>query len=566
MLPAPPPGSGEPRAWTVPAILLVVALPPIALAPILARGFPAGHDWLFELVRVAEFGHAVADGQTWPLWAPNLYGGLGSPIFLFYAPLFSWLGHALSRLTGTVPSGAVAALLAASWCGAAGAYRLAWELGRGEHRRTVAALSLGFFGLHPYLLGNVYARNACAEFLALEIAPWVLLGVVLLQRGDPRGAPLAAAALAAVVLAHNLTALVACGAVVLLAAIVAASTRDVGTLRGSLVAASAGLGLSSPFWLPALVWSGGVRLAELTTGKFDFRGQFQEAGALLAWPPPFWSPGASTLLVLAAMIGALLRRGTSGALERALLVGALAGSGVAVALQSSGSRFVWEIAPLLPLFQFPWRFNGALALATLLGTPLALSPLLAGIARRGLRRLLVGALLAAVLAGALPHLTGFEPVPVDALRPALSPDGIRNRALAATVGDEYLPRTASRVLAQARIEMPHPVLATSPGLAVASAEVRGHRLRLSTDSRSGGLVVLARWYHPLWRATAGGRELPVSAGPQGCLRVDLPGGRDTLDVRLASPRSRSVGVALAAASALALAARGLLHCRRRVGR
>ncbi len=45
----------------------------ISCAPLIAGGFPLGHDWTFELARVAEFSHALEEGQFPPHWAPNLY-------------------------------------------------------------------------------------------------------------------------------------------------------------------------------------------------------------------------------------------------------------------------------------------------------------------------------------------------------------------------------------------------------------------------------------------------------------------------------------------------------------
>jgi uncharacterized membrane protein len=68
----------------------------------LVRGFPAGHDWSYELVRVAEYAHALADGQVPPYWASNLYTGYGSPVFLFYAPLFVFLASFTSFIVGSV--------------------------------------------------------------------------------------------------------------------------------------------------------------------------------------------------------------------------------------------------------------------------------------------------------------------------------------------------------------------------------------------------------------------------------------------------------------------------------
>lgn len=88
-------------------------------------------------MRVSEFREALAAGQVPPYWSGNLYGGYGSPVFLFYAPLFS--------------------LLAAARVG------------------TVS------FVLHPYVLGDKLVRNADAEVIC-ETGETVTLGDEYLPR------------------------------------------------------------------------------------------------------------------------------------------------------------------------------------------------------------------------------------------------------------------------------------------------------------------------------------------------------------------------------------------------
>ena len=78
------------------ATVLLVSL------PLAIYGVPRGHDWSHELVRVAQIQAAFEDGQLPPAWAPDLYHGWGSPIFLFYAPLFATLASLAAGLLGSV--------------------------------------------------------------------------------------------------------------------------------------------------------------------------------------------------------------------------------------------------------------------------------------------------------------------------------------------------------------------------------------------------------------------------------------------------------------------------------
>src|SRR5262245_52380034 len=101
-----------------PAELFLRGLPWVAcvfgVLPLLRGGFPEGHDVFFELVRVGEYREALAAGQWPPFWSENLYEGYGSPVFLFYAPLFSAGASLFAALAGSIEAGATWLLVAIS--------------------------------------------------------------------------------------------------------------------------------------------------------------------------------------------------------------------------------------------------------------------------------------------------------------------------------------------------------------------------------------------------------------------------------------------------------------------
>ena len=98
------------RRWEALLWALPLLAASVAALPVVVSGFPQGHDWIFELVRSAQYTQAVRAGQWPPTWASELYAGYGSPIFLFYAPLFPAASALGSALLGTVGGGCVAAL------------------------------------------------------------------------------------------------------------------------------------------------------------------------------------------------------------------------------------------------------------------------------------------------------------------------------------------------------------------------------------------------------------------------------------------------------------------------
>ncbi|MGH7293184.1 MAG: hypothetical protein ACREJT_18335, partial [Myxococcota bacterium] len=223
----------------------------LGVAP-LARGFPAGHDWLYELVRVAEYGAALGAGQLPPYWSENLYAGYGSPVFVFYAPLFSAGASLFAELVGSVSGGATALLVLISALSVFCVRSFLADLLETCGARDAAAARVGtvFFVLHPYVLGDKLVRNADAEFLALCLAPIALRGATLARRRPLAAFALVSAGLAAVVLAHNLTAMVLV-AFLLGAGFALYGLRDRRAWTVILAGVAAGLALSAFFWLPA---------------------------------------------------------------------------------------------------------------------------------------------------------------------------------------------------------------------------------------------------------------------------------------------------------------------------
>lgn len=72
--------------------------------PYLVHGYPQADDSALGLFRVKEFQLALAHNQLPPYWADNLYGGYGSPIFIFYAPLYMFVATIFYLLTGSIIS------------------------------------------------------------------------------------------------------------------------------------------------------------------------------------------------------------------------------------------------------------------------------------------------------------------------------------------------------------------------------------------------------------------------------------------------------------------------------
>ncbi|HEX2185660.1 MAG TPA: hypothetical protein VHN78_09165, partial [Chloroflexota bacterium] len=164
-------------------------------------------DGEYHLLRVYVFEAAVRAGEWLPRWTPDLFVGYGYPIFNFYAPGTYYLAMLLRLLGWDVYTTVQAQGAIATCAGAAGAYCLARAVFGGTLPGLTAALA---FAYAPYpFITNLVIRADLAETLGLALLPWTLLAAWEAGRRPRHMAVLLlAGAMAAVILTHNLTALV----------------------------------------------------------------------------------------------------------------------------------------------------------------------------------------------------------------------------------------------------------------------------------------------------------------------------------------------------------------------
>ena len=531
---------------------LLGALPWLAclagVAP-LVGGFPLGHDWLFELVRVSEYQAALVAGQLPPYWSENLYAGYGSPVFLYYAPLFSAAASLAGWVLGSVPRGATLVLVVISALSVPfmRAFLDALLERAGAPDRAAARVGTVFFVLHPYLLGNKLVRNADAEFLGLCLVPLALAGVAIAGRAPRRGFALVSAGIALVVLAHNLTALVAVTFTIGLAlALYGRGSRALWAVI--LGGVGAGLALSAFFWLPALALTDLIRPEELLRGKFDFRQQFPPLQKIF-WYVRFFATGFATPAVLLAAAAAAVRFPE----QRRILVSLAAAALGLLFLETRASEPIWSRVPWLPLFQFPWRMMGPLALVASALASLVTAAALAGRSART-RALAELGLAGALLLNAVPILLQYRPIPAAAsaeLASLVHPDVVRNSIETVTAGDEYLPRASDTNVWRLQRPLDGPVVAASGPARWETRVDRGTRIELATHSTEPVRLRLARWAFPGWRVEVNGAPADWTPSRWGTLELSVPAGDAVVTAELEPALLRRVALAL---SGVALAA------------
>lgn len=309
------------------ALLLVFLLSWWAVKPLFHSGFFPMHDDT-QVARVYQMAQALKDGQFPVRWVKDLGYGFGYPIFNFYAPLAYYVGAlfnlvSFNALVATKIMFGVGVILAGVTM-----YFLAKEFW-GEAGGVIAAL---FYVYAPYHAVDIYVRGAAAEFWAMAFLPLVFLGIYQIFKGHHQGIITAAAALAAVILSHNLTALMEMNL-----------TKVFGQIGG-------GADWRDHFVFLDQLWASPWGFAGSAPGRLD--------GMSLM---------VGKLHILMVLLGLITLYRVWCQKDRRLTLGlsfALIFFGLAVFLTTNASRFIWEMVPILAFFQYPWRFLIFTALAS----------------------------------------------------------------------------------------------------------------------------------------------------------------------------------------------------------
>jgi hypothetical protein len=574
-----------------PGILVTLLLAALAAWPFLARAsLPTFTDAEMHAYRTYEIIAAWQAGVLYPRWAPDLFYAFGYPVFHYYAPLSYYLGAAYGWLFGGATAAAVAGvkfvLVASAFLGAMGMYLFVRDRWGG----LAGVVSAAAYSLSPYMVYiDPHARGDAPETLAIALAPWLFWAFARLRRtASPGDVAIAAVVLAALILSHNLMALVFFGLLLLwlawdvvfgqmfFGAYPAGDRPTSASFRRRIVAALAaavllGLGLSAFMWLPAILERNAVQFRNVASGTyFDFRRHFIDLSELFA-PAQIFDLGATQMRFhhsvgvaqwVLASLGVLtvfrprLRR-------LSVLFFSFAGLGL-LYLMLPASRSVWEAMPPMAYFQFPTRFLGpaAVVLGVLAGAALGWADVLPW--RRGRAGLAAGAVAACVLA-ALPLL--YPPAwpdfgPVSAQR--ILDTELNGRGIGTTSANDFLPVGArvvpgpqdSLLASYAAGQVDKLNRATLPEGTVAEVVEHGPQHdRFQIRGEVEFVLRLFTFYFPGWTAFVDGQPVEIMLSePEGWITFWVPPGTHDVLVRLEDTGVRQLAWAVSALSLAALVA------------
>lgn len=590
-----------------PGLLVAGLLALFAIAPLLAyAGLPNTADGPAHLMRQAELNQAWRDGLLYPRWAPDLAYGYGMPLF-HYAPPLLYQVTQLIHLTGLpLDASMKGTLILAMLLYSLGMYLFA----RDRFGPRAGLLAAAVYLYAPYRLREAYIQGNYGQFLGLAFYPlilWAFHGLIVVRRW--RYLPLAALALAGLLLSHNISAmlfaplLVAYGVFLVGGRETGSPDSPISNLLLPALALALGLGLSAFFWLPAFGERDMIRLAGITTGFFDFRYNFISLGELLALPRPLdlsainpYFPLSLGLAQITFSALALLGLGAYGLRRIAYYVLRTTRSPrgtrstlyaprstlhvlffaaallVYACLALPQSQAVWEVLPLLELAEFPWRMLGPalLCAATLAGATLSMAEeWIAGRGSRAAGPWLLGIGLGFTIAVNLFYLFPAQFIAWGTPGPAqVVAYEAQSGAIGTTSTGEFLPRWADRFpspetlgpdYAAGRPPTKLDPAGLPPGASATTLTHTARETRVAVSSPAPFTATFRALYWPGWRAllaadATGQAARPIAlqiTRPEGLIRANLPAGEYYVKLELASTPIRRAATALSLLSLVA---------------
>lgn len=343
-------------------ILLVILAFPAVMALLVPGFFGASDDlhiaWLYEMDQT------IKTGQIPPRFVPDLSYGFGYPLFNFVFPLPFYIGE-IFYLLGFSLVDSIKIVFSLSILGSIFAmYYLLKHLSN----KWIGVAGAVLYTYIPYRATDIYDRGAVGESLAFVFLPLIILAVIRITQSKLthwKWIAMGALSIAGLVLSHNITTFMFLPFAFLLGVLIVVSEKRLKPFLNLIISFVLGLIISSYFWIPALLDSDLVKYDTV----FNFVDHFP---TILQLIKPYWGYGASVpgpgdgmsfyigvastyVLILSMAVFAFYFKRYS-KLEKTIVYWGIVSLLVSVFLMNFRSSFIWSSVPLLPFFQFPWRF------------------------------------------------------------------------------------------------------------------------------------------------------------------------------------------------------------------
>ncbi|HEX7017965.1 MAG TPA: 6-pyruvoyl-tetrahydropterin synthase-related protein [Patescibacteria group bacterium] len=525
-------------------------------------GFFRVHDYVHG-ARIAEMYRGLAEGQFPVRWSENFGYGYGMPLYLFYAPLPYYVGALFYWLSFDLVLSVRLLFLLANGGTIIGGYLL----GRKLFGTTGGVLVSAAIALAPYRAVNLFVRGAVSEAWAIMFMPFILyFGMELLsQKPTAKKSSLFAGlvlSVAGLMLSHNLTTLMFVPLSFIFLAMYSVLIKRQATLLDSFKRVAvvtfgyllAG-GLSAFYMVPAVMEKDLTQIESILSGYFHYSHHFLYIRQFFN---PTWGYGGSewgpddgisfflgwgqwlglvvvTVLVTQTCFHYLKKKTSFKSLRLQLVLFSLSSLVVGVSLYLSllKSKWLWDIFPLLPFIQFPWRW---------LSVTIIFVALLTGLATQFLNtkksRWLYGGVLLLTLVFNAQY---FRPERyLDDAAGYYYADEQRIREQMSDILPDYLPKDLKVRTDPTQPEASYLAPRQEEELVREADEVKtkiksilvdkGHQKMLSIDLPEATPLTFAVAYFPGWQAEVDGQAVDVSASATGLVEVWVPAEEHTVAI------------------------------------
>lgn len=522
-------------------ILVILLLSFWAIKPFFQAGFFPVHDDT-QVARVAQMAQALKDGQFPVRWVANLGYGFSYPIFNFYAPLAYYVGASFSLLGFNALAATKIMFILGVVLSGISMYFLAREFWR-EIGGIVSAL---FYIYAPYHALDIYVRGAVGELWAMAFLPLVFLGLWRIYKNRKSGIIIGGLGSAAVILSHNLTALMVLPFILPLALVLffLSQNKKLFTFNFLLLTFYA-LGISAFYWLPALAEMNLTKVFGQIGAGADFRDHFVYLDQLWASPWGFGGSAPGRLDGMSFMVGKLHLLVVFISLflvaRKKLLIFPLIAFTLAAFLTTPYSRPIWEAFPLLAFVQYPWRF---LTLA-ILAVSFAAGGVIVVLKKFTLP--VSGFLLLALL---FLNLKYFQPQSFNGLTSAqyLAEEKIKWET--SKISDEYLPKDFP--VPTSRNDVAWEKLAILSGEAkVEKAVFKSQEYNFNLKAQTPAEVLVNTAYFPGWKVWVNQKEITPTIA-DGKIRLSFAPGDYTVVLKFTNTPVRTLANLISLVSLLVL--------------
>lgn len=353
------------------AALIIISIP--ALLSLSTSGFYTSHDGETHTARIAQYFLALKDGQIPPRFAPSLYNGLGSPIFVYIYPLPYALGS-LVHSFGASYVNSFKILMALGFIFST-FFSYLWLLEVFESEKA-AALGAIFYAWVPYRFLLIYVRASVSELLAYTFLPLALFSFTKLAKsGNIFWICASAISTSLMLLSQNLVALITLPVLTIYILLIALNGKSFSFLLKSVVAFIWTFLISSVTYLPTLFERKFVRLDEIINTAYA--NHFVTLGQLFhsPWGYGFDMPGtindqlsfqiglAHILVFIISILSVIYLAKRTESLpakiyQLALFFIFIFLVSVFLMLNIKPNTYIWQHLKILHTIDIPWRFLG----------------------------------------------------------------------------------------------------------------------------------------------------------------------------------------------------------------